>query len=876
MNAHHLRYGRSDRRHKPAGGRHAATPGDQASGTSRAPRGRPVGAHRARPRRRPLRLLAPVFVALAVLAASAPPAYRHDPDLVALATPAGALGPECPDAVCDATVRIMREVIDAGCTDDVTCADLADTLDVLLGKLNAFTSACLDESTAACATGFELARTVLAFAVECVNAVAPGSTTVLVSGSTMDVGVSCASIVRTAADLLGGVVALVNACATENDPTCTVALDLVRSLADYTAACVGGAGNELGVQTTIIGGGGFVTVDCAALVRTGAGLVNQIVALAVACANESEPACATALDLTRSLAGFVTTCGLAALKALGIEPAGPPDDDARVVALTVDCGQPVSDGVALAQQVVALARACADETNDTCAAGADLARAAAAAVTGCVAGALTALGVTVTFGGTTTLPVAGTTLDCAAVVHDAQQLLAELAALTMSCVEGTRPECAAALDLATAAAQFAVGCATALAAEIPAVTAAPAGATDIDCGAEVAAAKALLAELVAVVRACADGATATCATAFDAAGDAVDLVTGCLADAVVVAAPEVGLSLSPGGTTCRPLIEDAVTLVAALLVCVRAGTCGAVGPVPSEVPREPVDETCVACETQPMLDVTIAPTALRRVPGAPTSVTGAARDRAILVQWQPPSGGGVVDDYVVRVYADGQPAVVTEVALCSQCSSAYLTDLQNGVGYYADVRAHSVLDGYGASARTAVVVPRVATLADLPAALPFANVSAAGFTAGNVPDVTLSAAARADAISIVNADPRLSTLLALGGVIGYDVASVGPWTTIGSQRNIGAQVRLALRAPLNAHGGTIPEIEYDSTEVRAFPHYQQSLVQVDALNVREVVVLVDLTTRKAVAFELDHELDATVFYLDVVLPYPLPITMVVE
>ena len=942
--------------------------------------GRLDGPPRRRGRRRPLQLLLPWLLVCAVVATAGAPAARDAEGR--LSTVATTSNTDCADPVCLPLAEARAE-LDAVCVspvviitdrstdrsaDDV-CVDFADDLDVALARLNAFLGACLSESNAVCATGLDLARSGVAVAVGCVNSMLPpGSFEPVTIGGAPPQGVAvvldCGAVVRTAADLLAAVAALAIACATEDEPTCRTALQLTRGVVAFTVRCTGDALAELGAGTLTLddlGGSQPVVVDCAALVRTTTSLVNQLVALAVACVDETEPNCAAAATLARTLAGFVTTCAGDALAALGVQADS--GAEGRLLALTFDCGQAVANGVALAQLAVALARSCAEEQHETCAAAAALARRTAETVVGCAVVALHELDIPVVLDGVQAAPVADT-LDCGAAVRTVRALIAQIGDLVAACASETDPTCAAALDLGRAVADFAVDCVgdieaaaglsvTAFAAtntvdadcgatldtgrETVAVLVAavrsctdettPACATalelartiaafathcvariaaesgvvlqlatesalvDVDCGAVVADAKTLVGDVVTIVTSCVARTTPTCATVLQEVDEATALVVGCLVDAAGELVPSLMLDVDAGTMACGAIVADAKARVAALVACVQSGACP--GPLPSPtlpplptlsptptvapttVVREPVDLVCVACEIAPAPDVELA-TTVRRPPGVPTQVRSAARDSAILVEWSPPTSGNVVDDYVVRVYADGQPAaMLSEVAVCSACTDAYVTDLDNGVAYYAEVYAHNLADGYGGAARTAAAIPRAGTLADLPASfVAGAADRVPGFYLGPVAHPSLSEAAKADAVSLMKADPTFSALLTAGGIATYSVATVSPWTTIEAQRSIGAQVRLALPVPLNVHGASIWQYAYDPTEVQPFPHYQQSLIQVDAFNVREVVVLVDLSTRKVAAIQLDSDLDATVLHLGVVIPFPLPLSLI--
>jgi hypothetical protein len=101
---------------------------------------------------------------------------------------------------------------------------------------------------------------------------------------------------------------------------------------------------------------------------------------------------------------------------------------------------------------------------------------------------------------------------------------------------------------------------------------------------------------------------------------------------------------------------------------------------------------------------------------------------------------------------------------------------------------------------------------------------------------TLTASEEHRALEILAADRPGSQLL---GQTPFEVYRLGPWTTE-EERKIGASIILRFDRPITMPMGPWPSIIYDASE-KTFPPYERRSVNFKAVDVRYLMIRVDLT-----------------------------------
>lgn len=123
------------------------------------------------------------------------------------------------------------------------------------------------------------------------------------------------------------------------------------------------------------------------------------------------------------------------------------------------------------------------------------------------------------------------------------------------------------------------------------------------------------------------------------------------------------------------------------------------------------------------------------------------------------------------------------------------------------------------------------------------------FSASYAPgEPVLTPSEEAEAVSIVEADPRVLAVLGGGA---HTTAATGAWAHIHSEATIGAEVRVSWPNPIDLDIDW-PLISYDESEAAATP-YQEGSARFSAEHVTTLEVLVDLAQDRVVSIEPGDE-----------------------
>jgi hypothetical protein len=401
-----------------------------------------------------------------------------------------------------------------GGSDPLGCHGVVVLAEQELAAVEALANSCASGSQPDCNLVIGEVDTAVTLAVNCVNGSAPlceqvkSAVLALVDSGVADVvacvdgaagssgdPLGCHADVVTAEGLVNSGLTLAEQCASGQNSTCALAEHTLEGLASEaeqcaTAAAFGGS-DPLGCRNAVV----LAEQELAAVEAT-----------AVACENQSNPTCATAIQTVQAVASFSATC---VNEIIGVGPAASTQASSDASVNPLDCG-------ALVNAVRTLVSDCVSGSDPNCATVLNLAQLIVNDVSGCAAGATDQIA---------PLLVSeenGDPVGCGTLVLSAENTITTEISAVQQCLDGTGAAlCGDVIDEIGSLALELDQCASAIV---------NGGDDPLGCHSDIVLAEQTIDTAVAELNNCATGIDPNCATVINLAHSAADLVVGTIQD----------------------------------------------------------------------------------------------------------------------------------------------------------------------------------------------------------------------------------------------------------------------------------------------------------------------------------------------------------